>query len=471
VGGQHCKGAWHADCYRQFEKDEFPVLRAWDLENALMGPEEFSVEDKEDKERFKVARPGDHLMTTFQCDQCMFVNLKGRKAGASVKDELVELCIRRAILDSFWSRETSTVEKNRNEMRRFLETADLLGINNPLPKRGPFPIGEDQGLGVACTILIRSLDAGRNAKHVQFETIRKLRSVVSNFIHTTPGGVGFSTISAGEGGGQFFSSSPTNCFWFKRFLVGCHRRMGDVWIPDRAITMPELNGCLNVLEGDWTRESLSKQERLEVALSGVLLTTGFGAALRGEEIPQIEVGGIRKYWNEAVNHEVPHVPLTLIGRFKRTTGEKLYVQPLAVRSDSGISYRKWMERALKMYELAGITSGPMFRSVKRGKVVRSSVGDLNGLFFDILKRLQFRNPEILSPDVKVEDEFSVRRSLRRGSTTQAQNVGVPKEVIEANNRWKKHLHSKGLLPSMSMVERYTDAKANVRYLVKYSGLM
>jgi hypothetical protein len=40
--------------------------------------------------------------------------------------------------------------------------------------------------------------------------------------------------------------------------------------------------------------------------------------------------------------------------------------------------------------------------------------------------------------VCVEDDYSVRQSLRRGSTTQAQNQGIPEIVVEANQRWRKH---------------------------------
>jgi len=65
----------------------------------------------------------------------------------------------------------------------------------------------------------------------------------------------------------------------------------------------------------------------------------------------------------------------------------------------------------------------------------------------------------------------LRRSGRRGSTIQAQNQGVLREVIEANNGWRKHMQSKGMLPNMSMVERYSDAKASVTTLIKYPAAM
>jgi hypothetical protein len=43
--GEACKRAWHGECYKQYEKDLFPVLQAYDLEECLMGPEELEEED------------------------------------------------------------------------------------------------------------------------------------------------------------------------------------------------------------------------------------------------------------------------------------------------------------------------------------------------------------------------------------------------------------------------------------------
>jgi hypothetical protein len=80
-------------------------------------------------------------------------------------------------------------------------------------------------------------------------------------------------------------------------------------------------------------------------------------------------------------------------------------------------------------------------------------------------------PGVLPASVDIESEYSARRSLRRFFTTQAQNVGVPKEVIETNNHWCKHMHSRGRLPTMQMIERYSDAKASVEILIKPSSLL
>ena len=428
----------------------------------------------DDEQRFKEARVGDDLMCVFQCDDCSFYNLQGRFANEQKEaDKLLLLCIRRAILDSFWSRERTTVEKNWREVRGLIEAGEAMGLDQPLPHRGPCPVVDDQGLNVACLMLIKTMNQGRNSRHIQFETARKVRSAVSNFYHTLPGGTGLATVGYGDRGGLFFSGSPTNSHWFKRFMTGCHDRMGDVWIPDQATTLDEVKAGLSVLEEEW-QGGLQGARKREVALTGALIVAGFVAALRGEEIPQIDIGLMRKYWVEGLEYpRKKHVLLALAGRFKQTNGTfRIYMHPLADKTSSGIEVRLWLERAIRCWHDNGVTSGPLFRTTKgKGKVARASVGDLDILFHDLWKRVQHRFPQLIPDTTKVDEAYSVRRSLRRGATTEAQNRAIPTEVLEANNRWRKHLRGRGILPTMSMVERYTDAKASVEALVRFSELM
>ena len=90
-------------------------------------------------------------------------------------------------------------------------------------------------------------------------------------------------------------------------------------------------------------------------------------------------------------------------------------------------------------------------------------------FHRLLGRVQKRWPQIIPDSVNISEEYSVSRSLRWGATAEAQNAGISQSVIEANNRWRKHARSKGLTPGMSMMERYSDPKASVPTLIRFSG--
>lgn len=164
--GPACKRAWHGKCYWQHLKDPFPVMWTWDLDDCLLGLEAL---EEDDPSHFKWARDGDHLMCPFQCDECHFYNIQRRPPRVWLM-----MCIRRASLDAFWSREMAMVVANQREAVRVLRTCERLGINRPYPARGPFAVNNDCGMMVACQSLLRSLDPERNSEMIQFETMRKL---------------------------------------------------------------------------------------------------------------------------------------------------------------------------------------------------------------------------------------------------------------------------------------------------------
>ena len=56
----------------------------------------------------------------------------------------------------------------------------------------------------------------------------------------------------------------------------------------------------------------------------------------------------------------------------------------------------------------------------------------------------------------MEEQFNIHRSFRRGATTRAREAGVPKDVIEANNRWSKVQNKSGGEPCLPMSELYTE---------------
>ena len=462
--GKLCQGAWHGKCFRQHHLDRYPVLHMQDLDDSLID-EAKCVSD--DAERFREARDGDHLMTPFQCVHCHFVNITGRYPDQMNHcDSAAKVAITRAILDSLWSRERSTVNGNRLEGIRYLGELRKLGFEHAAyPARGPFPKNDIWGMTLACGMLGRSLAQGRNSKTVQYETTRKIRSHYTNFRHTCPGGQG--AVLMGADGGTTVSCSVSNSPWFRRFGIGCHRRMGDNWLPDKPLTAPIIRACFSILEGHWEGYCSDPHGLLKTACTACMLLSGYYGGLRGEEVVRIDLGLILKHWKESVNHEVQHVPLMLVGRFKQVDGEKVFCQPLSFTTQGGMKIGLWFERALQMFIQYNIKSGPFFR-VGVGK--RASIADLDVQFRSLLKIVQIKFPNVINDGEDLED-YSMHISARRGATAEAQNSGIPESVIVANNRWRKRFRSKGLTPGMSMMERYTEAKASVPSLVSFSHML
>ena len=172
------------------------------------------------------------MMAPFQCDICHFQNLKGRNpVPGRHQDELLLMCIRRVVLDSFWSRERSTVNSNRLEGAKFVELQEILGLKRrALPPQGPYPMEDTWGVNVACSLVLRSLDRGNYTNNIQFETMRKMRTFVSNYTHASRGGTGVAFLRSDNMSSRV-TLAPTQLKWFQRFMQGSHKRMGDVWIP------------------------------------------------------------------------------------------------------------------------------------------------------------------------------------------------------------------------------------------------
>ena len=139
-----------------------------------------SLEVPEDEERFIQARPGDHLLCSFQCENCHSQNIRGRSLRDSIQDEAFACQVRRANLDAFWSRAKGTVKNNMDEIKNQLRYAKALDFA-PYPSLGPFRLGDDRGMMQAIGMEMRSMEAGTGPDgKVKHSTARKARSAYTN---------------------------------------------------------------------------------------------------------------------------------------------------------------------------------------------------------------------------------------------------------------------------------------------------
>ena len=97
------------------------------------------------------------------------------------------------------------------------------------------------------------------------------------------------------------------------------------------------------------------------------------------------------------------------------------------------------------------------------------MSELDVHFISLLLEVQRKFPNAIPDSVKVKEDYSVFRSLRRGATSEAQNVGLPQPVIESNNRWRKFHRARGMRPGWSMMQHYTDAQVAAPTLIQFSA--
>ncbi|KAL7576221.1 hypothetical protein ACA910_013704 [Epithemia clementina (nom. ined.)] len=265
--------------------------------------------------------------------------------------------------------------------------------------------------------------------------MRGVRSVMSNFVHTTPKGVG-GFVMLDEQRSTHITDSSTNTLWFKRFMDGCHERMGDVKVQDTAMTIDVLIGLQDTLEQRWAEAIHSQDSKLlfELATLGCTVTSGFLSALHGEEFGHVRLNKTVLLSTQGLRHaQKPRIVLELEGHFKGQVSRKKHKIPLVQQTKSGIKNECWLLRQVDQYEHNKIAFGPLLRHTvcdQSGATIRQ----LDMILHKYLLALQETNPSLFPENFDVVNKYSVRRSLRRGSTLQARNVKGPKDVINLNNR-------------------------------------
>lgn len=372
-------------------------------------------------------------------------------------------------MDAFWSSEPKTVAGTRREARRGLRIASSLGFRDRLfPPLGPFPVQDTFGMRAAVVMLEVSLNPGKNDDTVQYGAVRKFRSSFSN-VHKASKEGQQGSVMMRDTAKMTISTCPTDGLFFEKFTKGCHKCMGDLVKPDRALSVEILVEIMFLLEVEWGTTMINMQQ-WELALEGCFYVISFVCALRGEEVPLTNLAGIRQHLAESKQNKVPHVIIALLGRFKNEHGDSNYhLLPVVNITSSGIEVRKWIERGVSMCEVVGYTRGPLFRDPVTGGKMKASAFEAR--FFRRLSAVQAQRLDLIGAGVDVEEQYGVSRSFRRGATSRAADMMLPPDVTNANNRWRSVENSGAKQTSMTMRDHYTNVRLTLNLLLQFSAAM
>jgi hypothetical protein len=188
-----------------------------------------------------------------------------------------------------------------------------------------------------------------------------------------------------------------------------HHRMGDKVVQDYGLSKQGVVALQVGLEKEWEAARDNAGNRLEIYQLACFVLLGYDRALRGEEITNIELSGVRKYFGDGAT-EPQHVTLSLIGGFKQVEGEHQHFLPVAVVTGSGLRIREWVERSSKEKEMTGVISGFMFPR-KDGKPARAAY--FEEALIETLEWIQHNTTGIFPVAIDLWAEFGVRRSMRR----------------------------------------------------------
>jgi hypothetical protein len=103
------------------------------------------------------------------------------------------------------------------------------------------------------------------------------------------------------------------------------------------------------------------------------------------------------------------------------------------------------------------------------QVARSS--DIDALFIQVLERVQARKLEFFRPGEDILRTHGISCSLRKGSNSEAQVVGIPEAKINQMNRWRKVERVAGLQPKFHMMEYYTEILIALAALLQYPSTL
>ena len=423
---------------------------------------------------FKVARRGDDLMVQFECDWCVFGKLKKRGPDPTQpKDIVLMACIRRATLDAFCSRAASTINGQSTALKKGIALSEEAGLTPPYHEPGPLPDFDHCGYGVAIQLLLKSREVGKyHSSHQQWDTIRKMSVAYRNQVRAS-GVANSSTLSVGEADGKKYAricEDPCSSLWFSRFSTGCQRRMGQDWRPDRAITPDLMKALMTKIESRLEGNHLEPGFRRRLVMAGAYFAITYVDSLRGPEGLLLDLGGLRKNFTKGLDKD--YVIVALLGQVKGEHGERQHLLPTASVTQSGINVRRWMHRVLAVNQAFGRVSGPAFCD-DHGVVLKSR--DMDEIFHELLGEIFVEHPAYFQADIRsitdIEDQYSVYRSLQRGSDSHAIAMKVPPEDIKVVNRWSKKEASGSRKPSMDMTQYYADVHILLPSFLRYTGAM
>jgi hypothetical protein len=117
--------------------------------------------------------------------------------------------------------------------------------------QGPHPLEDIFGMMTAVVLLEHSLNAVINAATVQFNTIRKTRSAMSNYERMTIPEMRHAALAGYKKGDRLgFTNTSVYSLCFDRLIVGCHVIMVDDTRQARAFIIELILVIQKLLEED-----------------------------------------------------------------------------------------------------------------------------------------------------------------------------------------------------------------------------
>ena len=261
------------------------------------------------EERLNQGVKGFHAVFPFQCEGCWMLNMEGRLPVPELDDAYVML-IRRANLDAMGGRAKTTIEGHAASLQRFIKNASQIRRTPSIPVRGPMPLEDKVGMGIAADLLLHSLTAKprlKGEKFIQFDSMRRPRATFSRGWESSPVGIAEGATFTMGTARVTVTSCPTQQPWFGLFMRGAETRMGWVSQQNKPFGKGVIGTLLELVE----EEMMEHEGRIrgEYVKFGAAVALAVCASLRGPEVFLLDLAGMWKHIEIGKDGVLPREPM------------------------------------------------------------------------------------------------------------------------------------------------------------------
>lgn len=368
----------------------------------------------------------------------------------SIGDDAYVMTLRRANLDAMAGKARGTINDHRLRTLELVRNAERINKTPTLEPRGPFPLKDQVGMGLAVDICQKSLVAkGKIEAVVQAETLRKLRSTYTKNWESSPRGVAESGAFIKGTGRVRPTSCPAASEWYQDNWRGVESRMGFKSRANHAITMAAMVKAIDYVR----RDAIAAETVVETNYLwkfGAFLTVCTAASLRGFEGFYTDLAGLRgqqeKGRHGTVPHpltkntilteeqclDLPHIAVVLRGKFKGEHTIDQHAVNIANTTSSGLEPRWWIDKLIEVNEEEGLSSGPAFSSPD-GELIAHA--DYDASFRTYLHLVQ-DTTGLIPEGNDVDAMYGISRTPRKSAASRAKRAGFDDKMDEMN-RWRK----------------------------------
>jgi hypothetical protein len=274
------------------------------------------------------------------------------------------------------------------------------------------PVEDLMGHRAAIQMILCSLKAGTYSKdYKQFDTSHKMWSSFSNAWGALARCMLFNVSTGKEDRKKDrLTHCPTDLEWFGRFQLGYKKRMGQDVRPQLRLSIHVMKEYLDRLERKWLLTNDDAEQDLLCAV-GAYVAILYASLLHGNEGFLLDLlFGLQQHIVKG-RHDLddPHVVAPLLGRLKGEDGARYHMLLMVSVTKSGLKICHWLEQLVIMRERQGrFHHGPAFCD-EDGEVVQMSAYE--EIFYNILHEIQDQRPDLIHPDVNIEQVYGFYRSF------------------------------------------------------------